>query len=327
MSTQQRPRDLFDLFCDFIVGQAQIQIFLQLLTALAILLLFRFTWNMICPSIAEENDYHLSTDRIELIYRPLWIPPSLQSDAITDNSNLFDSASLSLLNPKLAENLMNAFRAEPWVREVNSVRLEYPAKVLVDAQFREPVAFVERTSTVKDGVSSRTAYQIDADGILLPTDFLAAVVSTNPSAVYDYLWIEGIRSTPIGSYGKPWNDPILDESALLADFLHGSFKQLGIAKILIPDENENSNVPVDNLSSRRIWRLETVKGREIIWGSFPMSAVIRAQSGSRTDYENAKREAFRHEEPKLIRLINLSKGKSLDELEEKIFPIDLTDTE
>lgn len=327
MSSQQKPKDLFDLFCDFCVGHAQIQIFFQFLLALTILFVFKCVWHLIRPSLVEEVDYRLTADRIELSSRPLWIPPSLQSDAIANNSNVFDNEPLSLLNPKLAEKLINAFRAEPWVREVNSVRLEYPATVLVDAQFRKPVAFVEKESTFKDGVSSRMAYQIDADGVLLPTDFLAAVVSTNPSSIHDYLWIQGIHSTPIGDYGKPWNDPILEEAALLADFLRSSFRSLGIAKILIPDEKENNNVPIEELSSQRIWHLETVKGHEIIWGPFPMSAVIRAQSGSRADYDVAKGEAFLHEEPKLMRLINLSKGKTLDELDENCFPIDLTESE
>ena len=55
-----------------------------------------------------------------------------------------------------------------------------------------------------------------------------------------------------------------------------------------------------------------------------MSAVIRARNGSRTDYDAAKADAFRNEEPKLHRLIDLAKGGKLDEIDGEIFPIDLT---
>ena len=296
MPNPKKPKDLFDLFCDFIVGQAQMQICLQFTLAVAVYLLFLAFWHMIRPEIGQQNDYVLH-------------------------------AELSLLDPKLAENLMNAFRTEPWVREVNSVSLKYPAKVFIDAQFREPVAFVETLSSVKDGISSRATYQVDVDGVLLPTDFLAAAVSTNPESIHDYIWFEGIRSTPVGMYGQPWGDPILDEAALLADFLRGSFKQLELARILLPDESEQKKIPPEKRSLQRIWRLKTAKGREIIWGAFPMSAVIRARNGSRSDYETAKREAFQKEEAKLTHLIDLAKGGSLDALDDNSFPIDLTKPE
>lgn len=327
MPNPKKPKDLFDLFCDFTMGQAQMQICLQFTLAVAIYLLFLALWHMIRPEVGQQNDYILLADQIEMSSRPLWIPPTLQSAAIENGADLTNFERLSLLEPKLAENLMGAFRTEPWVREVNSVRLKYPAKVFIDAQFREPVAFVETLSSVKDGVSSRATYQVDADGVLLPTDFLAAAVSTNPESIHDYIWFEGIRSTPIGMYGQPWGDPILDEAALLADFLRGSFKQLGLARILLPDESEQKKTPPEKRSLQRIWRLKTVNGREIIWGTFPMSAVIRARSGARNDYETAKQEAFRKEEPKLKRLIDLAKGGSLDALDENSFPIDLTETE
>ena len=327
MPTPKKPKDLFDLFCDFIVGQAQMQICLQFTLAVAVYLLFLAFWHMIRPEIGQQNDYVLHADRIEMSSRPLWIPPTLQNDAIENDTNLTTYEQLSLLDPKLAENLMNAFRTEPWVREVNSVSLKYPAKVFIDAQFREPVAFVETLSSVKDGISSRATYQVDVDGVLLPTDFLAAAVSTNPESIHDYIWFEGIRSTPVGMYGQPWGDPILDEAALLADFLRGSFKQLELARILLPDESEQKKIPPEKRSLQRIWRLKTAKGREIIWGAFPMSAVIRARNGSRSDYETAKREAFQKEEAKLTHLIDLAKGGSLDALDDNSFPIDLTKPE
>lgn len=327
MSNQQKPRDLFDLFCDCIYGQAQIQICLQFLLGLSFFFLFQIFWRTIVPSMTFEKDYLITNDRIVISSRPLWIPPTLQEDAIKHDSNLISYDRLSLLDPKLADHLMNAFRAEPWVREVRSVRLEYPAEVIIDAEFRQPVAFVETDSVIKDGISSRSTYQIDADGVLLPTDYLAAAVSTDPRSLHDYLWIEGISSTPIGIYGQLWGDPILYEAALLADFLRGCFKQLAIAVIHIPNDVKTEKQVVEKLSEERIWRLETVKGREIIWGSFPISDVIRIRSGSRTDYETAKQEAFQNQNQKLARLLDLAKGKSLDEIDEDLFPIDLTKSE
>jgi hypothetical protein len=191
------------------------------------------------------------------------------------------------------------------------VKLRYPATIVIDADYREPVAFVETSSTVENGISSRTTYQVDADGILLPTDFIAAAVSTDPSAIHDYLWIVGLGSTPVGVYGKPWGDPVLDE----------------VAKIIAAAGTEHSETSLENRSKQRVWRLETAGGKKIIWGSFPMSRVIHARNGPRSEYEAVKAEAFRKEEPKLARLRDLADGKGLDSLPDEQFPIDLSEVD
>ena len=323
----QKPKDLFDLFCDFALGPAQREIGLQLLLAAAIYLSFQLVWSGIRPSVAEQNDYQIDVESIVLTPKPLWIPPSLEERAIENNTKLGERPRLSLLDPGLADDLMSAFRSEPWIRDIRFVKLRYPATVVIDADYREPVAFVETSSTVENGISSRTTYQVDADGILLPTDFIAAAVSTDPSAIHDYLWIVGLGSTPVGVYGKPWGDPVLDEAALLADFLRSDFKQLEVAKIIASAGTEHSETSLENRSKQRVWRLETAGGKKIIWGSFPMSRVIHARNSPRSEYEAVKAEAFRKEEPKLARLRDLADGKGLDSLPDEQFPIDLSEVD
>ncbi len=320
---QQKPKDLFELFCDFILGPAQLQICLQTFLAVSLFLIFQLIWHWLSPSIAKQNDYRFSSNQIEMPAHPLWISPSFRHSAIENSSKLTGREEISLLDPGLADDLANAFRADPWVREVNSVLLEYPGKVRVDLQFREPVAFVEPHSAPKEKVPSRATYQVDADGVLLPTDFIAAAVSTNPDSIHDYIWIVGLRSNPF-VFGQPWGDPILEEAALFAEFLRSDFKILGITTIIAPGESENKDLPLEERSQQRVWRLKTAKGREIIWGPFPMSAVIRARSGPRADYETVKRESFQKEKTKLSRLVNLASGRTLDDLPEEEYPIDLS---
>lgn len=323
-SEQKEEKDLFDLFTNVFLGPAQWEIGKQILFAISLYFLFRFLWYELRPSVSDQNDYRITSKQIFLESKPFWVPPTLQQSALTNDPNLNSTSSLSLLDRHLTENLAGTLRAEPWVREVDSIKLFYPACVEVKAEFREPIASVVTNSAFKDGIHSRALYQIDADGVLLPTDFITASISSDPKSIHRYLLIEGIHSTPVGTYGQPWGDPVIDEAALLAEFLRNDFKQLGISKIVISEEDEKSEIPSEKRSLQRTWRLETQGGRTIIWGTFPMSDVIRARSGLRSLYETAKDEAFRAEEAKLTRLRNLSKGKSLDSLTEESFPIDLT---
>lgn len=323
-SNHKNEKDLFDLFCDLFMGPAQWEIFKQVLLAAVFYIIFRFFWYEVSSYVADQNDYRISSEQIVLTSRPLWVPPTLEKSALANDASFTSRPSLSLLDRQFVQNLTSAFRAEPWVREVNSVRLQYPASVEVNAEFREPVAFIAMNSSIENGLPSRAVYQIDSDGVLLPTDYITVSISSNPESIYDYPLIEGICSTPLSTYGQPWGDPVVDEAALFADFLRGDFKQLGIAKIMVSEKDEDKELPPEKRSQQRIWHLATTEGKEIIWGSFPMSSVIRSRSGSRSLYEVAKDEAFRAEEPKLARLRNLAQGKHLDLLSDDFFPIDLT---
>ena len=324
MANRKNEKDLFDLFCDLFLGSAQREIFKQVFLALLFYIVFRFFWHEVSPSVANQNDYRISSEHIVLTTRPLWVPPTLEKSALTNDTSFSSHSSLSLLDSQFVQNIASAFRAEPWVREVNSVKLQYPASVEVNVEFREPVAYIALDSSIENGLPSRAVYQIDSDGVLLPTDYITVSISSDPESIYDYPLVEGICSTPLSTYGQPWGDPVVDEGALFADFLCNDSKKLGIAKIMVSEKDEDKQLPPEKRSQQRIWRLATTNGKEIIWGPFPMSSVIRSRSGSRSLYEVAKDEAFRAEEPKLSRLRNLAQGKDLDFLSDDFFPIDLT---
>lgn len=324
MDESQVSKDIFELFCDFLFGPFQRKIGLQILLILGCWILFSSVWSAIRSSVGSQNDYQITPERVLLESRPLWISPSLEEEVLLENDRFQEQGYLSLLDKNIGKELMRAFQAHPWVRDVYSVSLNYPASVHVNAVFREPIAFVETSSSVENGVRSLNTYQVDAEGVLLPTDFLAAAVATNPGFINNYIWIQGITSTPVGIYGQQWGDPVLDEAALLAEFLKDDFKHLGIRKIVVSYDSEKDELPLETRSKTRTYRLETIKGNEIIWGSFSMSDVVRTRADVRNVYESAKAEAFRKEIPKLDHLKKLAGADTLDLLPPADFPIDLS---
>jgi hypothetical protein len=100
---------------------------------------------------------------------------------------------LSLLDPTVSERVAAAFHTHPWIERVISVQKRWPARLVVDVIYREPVAMVRGI----DGF-----YPVDRHGILLPArDFNARDVQTFPV-------IEQVTSAPAGRLGKTWATPL-----------------------------------------------------------------------------------------------------------------------
>ena len=318
-------RDAFDLFCACFLGKSQRRVGWQILTAVILFFACREGWITLRERIGQQDDYLLDRNDIVILSRPFWIPPTLEGEAIQNDTKLHGKR-MGLLDSSTGEDLVRAFQAHPWVRNVESVRLEYPARAVVSLEFRKPIAFVEHSSRMENGSVSRAIYQVDADGFLLPNDYLTASVASDPKSLYDRLWIFGIASTPVGTYGQPWGDPILDEAVLLAEFLNDDFKALGIQKIVVPNEEKTTEKPMDQKREDLVYRLETVRGKEILWGTFPIKGVIAARNKSKAYYEELKREAWRKESPKLDYLKKLIADEGpLDALPGDRFPLDLSD--
>lgn len=99
------------------------------------------------PNLTSRAEYRLETKKIQLkpaLERP--VPLDL-IEQVRRQSEL--PHELSLLDPKLCKTVGDAFASHPWVARVISVRQSFPAEVVVELEFRRPVAMVQ----VKGGES------------------------------------------------------------------------------------------------------------------------------------------------------------------------------
>ena len=311
---------LFDGFLAVFWGQTQRLFWRQTLYAALILVTTVAVWGLLRDRVTADPVYQVGRRNIFILNPPKWVPPTFVAEVIAGRSELAGKK-LNLTDPALPEELYRAFDAHPWVRSVESIVFQYPSRILVQLEFRRPVAIVEVPSEHYGKKYQGGVFQIDAEGVLLATDYLTASVEADPESVYHYLWISGIESTPMGAAGEPWNDPLLNEAALLAEFLADDFERLGIRKIHV--RASNNPEALDGL-----FDLETVRGPKIYWGTFPVSGILAARglSDGRERSSKLKEEVFAEERSKIDRLDELVKQYgSLDDLPNELTPFDLSD--
>lgn len=265
-------------------------------------MIFWGLWLSFSDKLNERKDYLVSLNDIEIRETPDWIPATFIEEAF-DRRPLGKDEVLNILDPRLGQKLALVFESHPWVERVDSIRTEFPAHILADIRFRKPVAFV---AAPKEHYAEG-AFPVDANGVLLPTDFF----QKNQQLLNEFLWIEGIKSIPMGSYGDFWGDPLVVEAAMLAEFLSSDRANLGIKKIvLLSGSDEKSGQ----------YNLLTEKGQKIQWGTFPMPVSLSGNrdAAAREKFTRLKKEVYQKQNPKLVKLCKMAQQYgSLDGVPEK----------
>ena len=207
-------------------------------------------WYLAKERIHGKQEYCLSADNI-IVSSPIpdWVPDRFIEDVL-QSSGL--SRTGSLLDRTLPQKLTDAFRACPWVEKVEQVIPRYPSGAQVKLVYRVPVALVE---VPQQGDFSGGIFPVDRSGVLLPSEYLSNAISDRR-----HLVIQGIRSTPLGSPGTPWGDPLVHVSAQLAASLTDIAEPLKLAQ-MIPSMETTPN------GQRMVCRLKTAAGTEIFWGA------------------------------------------------------------
>ncbi len=198
------------------------------------------------PDLSKRSEYLLPAGDIEITQPPHWVPRDLVRQVV-ENANLPEQ--LPLLDDNLVQDVAEAFRLNPWVDEVVSVKKSYPAKVCVELNYRRPVAMVE----VKQG-----QYPIDEHGVVLPPqDFSVSDTRTYPT-------ITGVVSTPQGPAGTAWGDKVVEDAATLAAELGPHWKKLGLAAIVCP-AGSSDHPKIDE----GVFTLLAKGGSKVLWGHAP----------------------------------------------------------
>jgi hypothetical protein len=207
-----------------------------------------YAWQRWGVPAMQGPQYRLSAEQMIVTPQPAWIHTNVKEDVIRDGQ----LTELQLLDPHLAEKISRAFTLHSWVAKVVEVRKEYPAKLTVTVEYRQPVAMVEVAAATGPGLLF-----VDADGILLPSDDFAI------RQTKDFLRIQAPHATPAGVYGTTWGDVRIERSARLAKYLKEHWQALGIYRIRV----------VEGLGTDMLLELETGDGQVVRWGHAPGEEV------------------------------------------------------
>ena len=136
------------------------------------------------------------------------------------------------------------------MQKVVHVSKRYPARVLVELDYRRPVAMVEVTGGW---------LPIDGDAVLLPTSDFSADATT------EYIRISAGDSLPNSKLaGTAWGDERVTQAAKLAAYLTPQTHNLGLAKILgYRGPNDFRGRP------DYYFVIMTRKNTSVIWGRAP----------------------------------------------------------
>ena len=207
------------------------------------------------PDLNGRSEYQVGAAQVAITPPPRWIPPDL-TQQVFERAGLDEKESLQ--DPSLSERLAAAFHTHPWIEKVVSVRKSYPARIVVEVVYREPVAMVR-------GVDGH--YPVDRHGVLLPArDFSDSDVERFPV-------IEGVASVPMGNLGESWGDPSVTGAAELAAVLtrqdaegKSRWQEFELASILVP-----RRVALTKDADELQYELRTAGGSQILWGRGPNS--------------------------------------------------------
>lgn len=191
------------------------------------------------------RDFQISPANLEFISKPDWVKGPIERQLKNFG---WAGEKISLLDTDAAKKVAAALSANPMVKEVKSVERQFPDRVRVKMELREPVALVLRGNRY---------YMVDAEGTRLPGEF------PSKSAVgLDLILVVYVRSTPPPA-GKIWDDPAVVEASRLAGFLKGHGDLVEKARITAIDSS--------NIGGRRSPRepeitLLTADHTKIFWG-------------------------------------------------------------
>lgn len=211
---------------------------------------FGYAWKNWGVLVKSHPRYTLVPDNLEITPQPEWIRSNVKIEVIRDG-NL---GTLSLLDPQVTLKVARAFGVHSWVASVRRVRKEYPSRVIVELEYRRPVAMVEVVTNDQRGL-----LPVDAEGVLLPPR------EFNESQIRDYLRVSAGNTLPAGPAGTPWGDPRVAGGAAVAAAFGSQWKTMGLYRIVA----EESDRVLPGRSPEVVFSILTRDGARVIWGHAP----------------------------------------------------------
>lgn len=225
------------------------------LFALTVLLIValgtRLLWRKYGAEILARRGNAIQAESITIPPLPPWIRADIRADVVRQGS--LDR--LPLDQEDLTLRIAQAFRLNSWVANVRRVCKEYGNHVVVDLDYRRPVAMVE--------VAGPALFPVDANGVLLsPEDF-------RPEAkpvvkLTDFPWIRAEGTRPQGSPGMAWGDSRIHKGARVAACLLPVWERMKLQVIIAHRGPQRPNQP-----EKPEFELRTRNNTIIFWGRAP----------------------------------------------------------
>lgn len=231
---------------------------LSMVGPMALLLAGYLGWRFYGAKALDTTYYALKQENIHISDKPSW----LKSDIVTEVFEQSDLGRMSLLDEQTAAVIAKAFDNHPWVKKTHRVHRMAGGQIMINAEFRQPLAMVHcqaETNASTGSMDQESFLPVDADGVLLPTkDF-----SQDDIPNYLLIYAQNIRASHYPRVGMILADPQITEAILLCRFL-APLRAQGITKL-------SSIYVYPNTGSNSRWKLEltTKGGPRIMWGSAP----------------------------------------------------------
>lgn len=223
-------------------------------------------WQRHAKRILSDERYTLTTDKIQLSPPAPWLKTvDIKTRAFRDGS----LAGLKFTQRDLTVRVADAFAMQPWIARIKYPVVKKYGRVVVNVEYRRPVAMVWGTLPVNVGrdASGKPQYDpdklyvfpVDAEGVLLPTqDF------TEQQADHDYLHVEVSNTWPAGGAGSPWGDARVHGAAAIAAVLLDHWKVIGLDRVVVDQKHDATGA-----KTRPTYGLLARNGCFIRWGSAP----------------------------------------------------------
>lgn len=230
-----------------------------------LLLVGYFGWRYYGAPNLDRTFYGVKKENIHITPAPPWIKTSVV-DEVYEGRSL---STLSLLESQTAAKIARAFDAHPWVRKTQRVEKLAGVQIMVNVEYRVPVAMVACVSTKVDEATGeqqtkQSFLPVDSEGFLLPTkDF-----SQNDVPQFIWVYAKGIKSADERRVGTPIGDSQIEEAVRLCKILTRYREALHIERV---------NVYSTTQVGKSKWILEIEigtgdpqsPGPRIVWGHAP----------------------------------------------------------
>lgn len=204
-----------------------------------------YAWRVFAPEILENARHTVNASQIEITRQPDWIHTDIKKEVIRDSA----LEHLSLHDRQLVTKIADAFSVHSWVAEVKAVR-KHPEKIVVDVEYRYPVAMVEVKTNGERGL-----IPVDPTGVILPTDEFSPIETRN------YLRISVPEVNSFGMVGTRWRDERVVNAVKIADVWGDDWKPLHLYRIVATAPS------ADSFDKNIVYELQTKNQVRVIWGS------------------------------------------------------------
>lgn len=245
-----------------------------------VLLAVYYGWQRWGKDALAGANRQLVEEKIHVPEQPEWIS---RSNVVSEVFRTGSLGELFLFDKDLSLKVHGAFELNPWVAKVNRVGKNPDGSIMVDLDYRQPLAWVEippeYTENRQPGV-----FAIDREAVLLPREDLNGRVTDFP---LPRISLRDPSPWPSVA-GLAWRDQRILGAVQIVTLLAGDWHALGLKRVQVDS--------VPGGTSQFIYSLITESRSTIVWGAAPgaepPNEPVANDKLARLRDEHARRNGF-----------------------------------